>query len=148
MQGNACFAAIGRVRACSFSTSGLLSHRNWCGRQNRQQRRPLDRCLRSCLHASVGRGRSCLSWRHSNRACSAATTYAALLCCCPMLLCYAAMLCCCCPIMLLCRLLSTLRMSQCLSHAHTCFSLLTFHVGIIGWYSIKEVTSLFKPKNI
>ena len=95
MQGNACFAAIARVRACSFSTSGLLSHRNWCGRQNRQQRRPLDRCLRSCLHASVGRGRSCLSWRHSNRACSAATTYAmlcyaAVLCYCAMLLCYAA----------------------------------------------------------
>ena len=46
MQDNACFAAIGRVRACSFSTSGF-SRTNWCGRQNRQQR-PLDRCLRSC----------------------------------------------------------------------------------------------------
>ena len=46
MQPNACFAAIGGVRACSFSTSDYFSLTNWCGRQNR--RRPQDRCLRSC----------------------------------------------------------------------------------------------------
>ena len=45
MQPNACFAAIGGVRACSFSTSDYFSRTNWCGRQNR--RRPQDRCLRS-----------------------------------------------------------------------------------------------------
>ena len=118
MQPNACFAAIGGVRACSFSTSDYFSRTNWCGRQNR--RRPQDRCLRSCTP----------QWGEAAAALVGALPTGPALLCCDTLLFNAQPYC--------KVLLSTLRMSQCLCHALPCFILVFFHVSIlqISWYCV------------
>ena len=109
MQPNACFAAIGGVRACSFSTSDYFSRTNWCGRQNR--RRPQDRCLRSCTP----------QWGEAAAALVGALPTGPALLCCHTLLFNAQPYC--------KVLLSTLRMSQCLCHALPCF-ILVFSMSV------------------